>query len=138
MGETLVRMVLSGLLTLEDLDRPTPEWQELEEDRRRSAFSRASSGWPGRRTPAFPYQQAGTMQPWRNLAREWIAGHPRQWDALNGRPACAAEQADVAPQGAPSSAAKQGAPGSAAGQGAPGAGAMAAGGPVVDAVAQPA
>jgi hypothetical protein len=81
-GEVLARMVARGLLTLEDLDQPTPAWQELEQDRQRSAFSGTSTGWPGRRTPAYGYSDAGTARMPRNLAREWIEAHPKLWAAV--------------------------------------------------------
>jgi hypothetical protein len=75
-------MVARGLVTLEQLDEPSPAWKELEEDRRRSLLADSESGWPGRRTPAFRYPGAGTRLKQRNLAREWIESHPDDWAAM--------------------------------------------------------
>jgi hypothetical protein len=75
-------MVARGLLSLEQLEQPTPAWDELERDRARSALSDPIAGWPGRRSPAFPYPGAGVSRPPRNLAREWIANHPKGWQDL--------------------------------------------------------
>ncbi len=81
-GEGLARMVARGLITVEQLDHPTLGWEALEQDRRRSLASDLSPGWPGRRTPAFRYPDAGRVRPLRNLAREWIAANPKAWAAI--------------------------------------------------------
>jgi hypothetical protein len=82
LGEQLAGMVARGLMSLEDLDQPTPAWRELEEDRRRSLLADPSSGWPGRRTPAFPYPAAGSSRQLPNLARAWIEANHKAWQRL--------------------------------------------------------
>ena len=79
----LAVLVARGLMSLEDLDVAPPASRELERDRMRSATDQAGQGgWPGRRSPAMRYPGAGCIQPVRNLAREWIAAHPGEWQAL--------------------------------------------------------
>jgi hypothetical protein len=79
----LAVLVARGLMSLEDLDVAPPASRELERDRMRSATDHAGQGgWPGRRSPAMRYPGAGCIQPVRNLAREWIAAHPGEWQAL--------------------------------------------------------
>ena len=79
----LAVLVARGLMSLEDLDVAPPASRELERDRMRSATDNAcQGGWPGRRSPAMRYPGAGCIQPVRNLAREWIAAHPGEWQAL--------------------------------------------------------
>ena len=79
----LAVLVARGLMSLEDLDVAPPASRELERDRMRSATDHAGQGgWPGRRSPAMRYPGAGCIQPVRNLAREWIAVHPGEWQAL--------------------------------------------------------
>jgi len=81
-GRLLARYALQGLITLEDLDTPPPGWSRLEADR---AAANARSQRTARR-PVYP-----PAQPWRNLAREWIEAHPREWEAMV-RDALALEQ----------------------------------------------
>ena len=79
----LAVLVARGLMSLEDLDVAPPASRELERDRMRSASDLGGhGGWPGRRSPAMRYPGAGCIQPVRNLAREWIAAHPGEWQAL--------------------------------------------------------
>ena len=79
----LAVLVARGLMSLEDLDVAPPASRELERDRMRSATDHTGQGgWPGRRSPAMRYPGAGCIQPVRNLAREWIAAHPGEWQAL--------------------------------------------------------
>ena len=92
-GEGLARLVARGLISLEQLDAPTPAWAELESDRQRSGSSDLSQGWPGRRTPATRYPGAGSTQTPRNLAREWIEANPKAWAAML-EPPLAVVQAD--------------------------------------------
>lgn len=83
LGLQLAVLVARGLMSLDDLDTATPASRELELDRMRSATDLdGHGGWPGRRSPAMRYPGAGCIQPVRNLAREWIAAHPREWEAL--------------------------------------------------------
>lgn len=72
-GRLLARYALQGLITLESLDQPTTIWQAMEADRR-AANSRAQRLGRG---PVFP-----PPLEWRNLAREWIAAHPREWEEM--------------------------------------------------------
>lgn len=72
-GRLLARYALQGLITLESLDQPTTIWQAIEADRR-AANARAHRLGRG---PAFP-----PPPEWRNLAREWIAAHPKEWEEM--------------------------------------------------------
>ena len=92
-AEGLARLVARGLISLEQLDAPTPAWAELESDRQRSGSSDLTQGWPGRRSPATHYPGAGTAQAPRNLAREWIEANPKAWAAMRSQPV-AVVQAD--------------------------------------------
>jgi hypothetical protein len=97
LGLQLAVLVARGLMSLEDLDVATPASRELERDRMRSGDGHhGPSGWPGRRSPAMRYPGAGCIQPVRNLAREWIAAHPGEWQALL-RLHQAGRQSDVQP-----------------------------------------
>jgi hypothetical protein len=101
---TLVMGVLRGLWTLEDLDTPSRGWDEIENDRRRSAVPRDTRNPHDRRmVPATNYPDAGSRHRYRNLAREWIAEHPAEWDlmlakSLEAEPALAAPDAVAQPQ----------------------------------------
>lgn len=72
-GRLLARYALQGLITLEALDQPTTIWQAMEADRR-AVNARAQRLGRG---PAFP-----PPPEWRNLAREWIAAHPKEWEEM--------------------------------------------------------
>jgi hypothetical protein len=74
-GRMLAQFALNGRFTLEDLDAPSSvlHFTMLEADRQ-AANSRAVRR--GHR-PVF-----GSAIPWRNLAREWIAAHPAEWQSL--------------------------------------------------------
>jgi hypothetical protein len=64
-GPLLAGMVAKGLMTLEQLDVPTPRWMdELE--------------------LMTQYRLMGGKPPpeWRNTARDWIEAHPADWVAL--------------------------------------------------------
>ncbi len=64
-GPLLAGMVAKGLMTLEQLDVPTPRWMdELE----LMTQYRLMSGKP--------------PPEWRNTARDWIEAHPADWVAL--------------------------------------------------------
>lgn len=80
-GRLLARYVLKGLMTLEDLDAPSPGWDRIEADRRHANRRAQRLGL----APTYP-----PPQPWRNLAREWIDSHPREWESMV-REALAAE-----------------------------------------------
>ena len=72
-GRLLACFCLQGLLSLEDLDRPSPYWLIVESERSK-AIDRARH----LRVPsAYPPPTA-----YRNLAREWIAGHKSEWEAM--------------------------------------------------------
>lgn len=64
-GPLLAGMVAKGLVTVEQLDVPTPRWM-AEYDL--MAQYRAMAGKP---TPE-----------WQNPARQWIEAHPGDWQAL--------------------------------------------------------
>lgn len=72
-GRLLARYALQGLITLEALDVPTANWNALEADRR-VANNRAQRQGRG---PVFP-----PPGEWRNLAREWIANNPTEWESM--------------------------------------------------------
>lgn len=89
LGYYLARGICHGWWTLEQLDQPSPTYQELEHERQRSrqpcdpyndgqrvlshgnywTFTRPVMEYP----PAVPY---------RNLAREWIEANPKAWQKL--------------------------------------------------------
>lgn len=73
LGRLLATFCLQGLISLEDLDNPSAGWQELE-----TARSLANRYAMRTKTP-MPYPPG---QPHRNLAREWIAAHPAEWEAM--------------------------------------------------------
>lgn len=82
-GKTLAKGHASGLWTLEQLDKRSPGWHEIEQDRVKSAMPRdIRNPHDHRMTPALPYPDAGTYRKPRNLAREWIAAHPEEWEAM--------------------------------------------------------
>jgi hypothetical protein len=82
-GKTLASGHASGLWTLEALDKPSPGWDEIEQDRVKSAVARDLRNPHDRRmVPALPYPDAGSYRKPRNLAREWIAAHPEEWEAM--------------------------------------------------------
>jgi hypothetical protein len=72
-GRLLARFALQGLMTLEDLDSPTTYWNALEADRR-VANNRAQRQGRGH---VFP-----PPNNWSNLAREWIAQNPSEWESM--------------------------------------------------------
>lgn len=77
-GRMLAEGVLKGRWTLEDLDTPSPGWAPIEAARVRSF----TPGPPGSGRPTMPLPDAGQRRPYRNLACEWIAANPRQWEEL--------------------------------------------------------
>ena len=96
-GRTLALQVSKGFFTLEDLDTPSPGYQAIERDReasrnpcdwsdpsqkRRHACPDGEDYWSFPR-PTIAYPPA---KPFRNLAREWIAANPKEWEAMNGKP----------------------------------------------------
>ena len=84
-GRLLARYALQGLISLEALDMPTGNWQTLEADRQ-DANNRALRQGRG---PVF-----SPPAEWRNLAREWIADHPQEWETLL-RDTLAREQSSI-------------------------------------------
>ena len=98
-AEGLARLVARGLMTLEQLDAPTPAWAELESDRQRSGSSDLTQGWPGRRTPATRYPGAGNALTPRNLAREWIEANPKAWAAMCSQPLAVVQGSAASPDG---------------------------------------
>lgn len=82
-GLQLARGIVRGLWTLEQLDRPSEAAQTVEDDRLASAHpDTRRAPWEPHDGPAMPYPGAGTTRHAGNLAREWIAAFPDQWDAL--------------------------------------------------------
>ena len=96
-GRMLALQVSKGFFTLEDLDTPSPGYQAIERDRQASRnpcdwsdpsqkkmhrMADGESYWAFPR-PAIEYPPA---KPFRNLAREWIAANPKEWETMNGRP----------------------------------------------------
>lgn len=83
-GKLLAMGVLHDRWSLEDLDEPSPQWAALKRDRVRSLHPVDLSMPQALRTsgPAVSYPGAGTVTPFRNLAREWIAAHPLEWEAM--------------------------------------------------------
>lgn len=82
-GFQLARGVVRGLWSLEQLDRRSAASQDVENDRQASAHPDSSRPpWEAHDGPAMPYPGAGTVAPYRNLARDWIAANPDAWTAL--------------------------------------------------------
>ena len=73
LGRLLATFCLQGLISLEDLDSPSSGWEALE-------AARAAANRRAMRTKLPPPYFPGL--PWRNLAREWIAAHPAEWEAM--------------------------------------------------------
>jgi hypothetical protein len=73
-GRTLALGVLRGYWSLECLDQPSAEWSANDRERQASNARRVSTS---RYTAWF-----GPGEPYRNLAREWIATHASEFDAL--------------------------------------------------------
>lgn len=73
LGRLLATFCLQGLISLEDLDNPSSTWEALEAVRTAANRHAMRSKLP----PPYP-----PGQPWRNLAREWIAAHPAEWEAM--------------------------------------------------------
>jgi hypothetical protein len=73
-GRTLALGVLRGYWSLEDLDQTGGHWSLNERERRASNARRVTTS---RYTAWF-----GPGEPYRNLAREWIATHASEFDAL--------------------------------------------------------
>ncbi len=95
-GLVLARGVARGLWTLNDLDQPTSSFRRIEADRHRSASPVTGiSLYEPKPGPTVRYPGAGTTWPWRNLAREWIAANPREWEALR----TGAEPSPLGPDG---------------------------------------
>lgn len=72
-GRLLARYALRGLVNLEALDSPTASWNALEADRRVANNRAQRQG----RAAVFP-----PSNNWRNLAREWIASNPAEWESM--------------------------------------------------------
>ena len=72
-GRLLATFCLQGLVSLEDLDQPGPNWLRIEGDRQK-AFGRAQRL---KQSCAFP-----PPLPHRNLARDWIAANRPEWEAM--------------------------------------------------------
>lgn len=74
-GRYLATAALRGVFTLEDLDTCSPQLssQQLEADRRAVNSRQQRIGRP----PLFPPERE-----WRNLARDWIAAHPTEFQQL--------------------------------------------------------
>jgi hypothetical protein len=82
-AETLARGAAKGLWSLEALDKPSLGMDELERDRVKSMVPRDTRNPNDRRCiPTMGYPDAGTYHKPRNLAREWIAANPQQWDTI--------------------------------------------------------
>jgi len=72
-GRLLATYCLQGLVSLEDLDQPGPNWRSIEADRQK-AISRAQRL---KQPCAFP-----PPIPHRNLARDWIAANGSEWESM--------------------------------------------------------
>lgn len=92
-GRLLAEGTLKGHWTLEDLDTPPSYWAGLERDRARS-FTPQS---PGSGLPTMRLPDAGQIRPYRNLAREWIAANPGEWQRLMAKHLAAEPQTRPAP-----------------------------------------
>ncbi len=103
-GLVLARGITKGLWTLSDLDQPTSSFRRIEADRHRSASPvTGMSLYEPKPGPTARYPGAGTTWPWRNLAREWIAANPREWEALRSGAEPLPPGADEPPAGSAAS-----------------------------------
>jgi hypothetical protein len=73
MGRLLATYCLKGLVTLETLDKPSPLWLSIEDDRRNANNRAARQKHPS----VFP-----DTPPYRNLARDWIQANSSEWDQM--------------------------------------------------------
>lgn len=79
----LLRGILHGYWTLEDLDNPSPGWEELENDRAKSIVPRDHKNPHDRRmVPVMKYQDAGSRRPFNNICRAWVTAHPAEWQKM--------------------------------------------------------
>ena len=95
-GRRLALEVSKGIVSLEQLDQPPPGHEYVEAAR---TASRNPCDWtdPKQKVPHYnrdgeaywtyprPCMEYPPAKPYRNLAREWIAANPKEWERLNGR-----------------------------------------------------
>jgi hypothetical protein len=72
-GRLLATYCLQGLVSLEDLDKPSPGWLSTEADRQTINTRAARSKLP---QPLPPPPQH------RNLARDWITSNNAEWESM--------------------------------------------------------
>ena len=95
-GETLARMVANGLCTLEQLDKPSPGWADVERSRELSQdpcdFTNPAHRVPCQTTEAGTYYgyprptiKYSAREPYRNLARDWIAANSKKWAEMTNQ-----------------------------------------------------
>jgi hypothetical protein len=73
-GRTLFIGALRGYWTIEQLDQPSTQWSALERDRETSNRRRLGNG---RTVACYP-----PGKPWVNLARQYLARHPKECEQL--------------------------------------------------------
>jgi hypothetical protein len=95
-GRSLAVQVSKGMMTLDQLDQPPPGHEYVEEAR---TASRNPCDWTNSKqtvpyynleseaiwTYPRPCMEYPPAKPYRNLAREWIAANPKEWERMNGR-----------------------------------------------------
>ena len=92
-GLALLALQVSKGMTLEQLDQPPPGHEYIEEARtasrlpatglirsRRFHYNRDGEVYWTYPRPCMEYPPA---KPYRNLAREWIAANPKEWERMN-------------------------------------------------------
>lgn len=96
LGRALARGICLGWWTLEQLDTPSPDYQKLERDRaasqspcdvrnpheRIATYPSGTGSEPYMTFPRPVMSYPTNVSPYRNLAREWINTHPKEWAEL--------------------------------------------------------
>ena len=97
-GQALARLVASGKATVEDFDKSSPGYSALEKSRFDS-FDPADATNPSHKIPKYlgdgltesyetfprPTLKYPKAPVYRNLCREWIEGHRKEWLAMSGQ-----------------------------------------------------
>ena len=94
-GRMLALQVSKGMMTLEQLDQPSPGHEAVEKSRTDSRnpcdYTNEKQRVPyynaeGEATWTYPRptMEYPPATPFRNLAREWISANPREWALMNG------------------------------------------------------
>lgn len=96
-GKVLARLVASGKATIEDFDKLSPGYKAIEKSRFDS-LDPADATNPSHKIPKYlgdgnesydtfprPSMKYPKAPAHRNLCREWIEGHRKEWLAMSGQ-----------------------------------------------------